>query len=90
VPEDVALPLARRRRAEATALPAWIKPQLTKLVDQAREGRETAMVRALSPRLFGSRRYRSFESAFLQRRIRNSFEPIFPQAVSETDCRSKG
>jgi hypothetical protein len=34
MPEDVAQPLARRRRAEATALPAWIKPQLTKLVDQ--------------------------------------------------------
>ena len=27
-----------RRRAEATALPAWVKPQLTKLVDQAPEG----------------------------------------------------
>jgi len=40
VPEDVARPLARRRRADATALPAWIKPQLTKLVDQAPEGPE--------------------------------------------------
>ena len=40
MPEDVARPLARRRRADATALPAWIKPQLTKLVDQAPEGPE--------------------------------------------------
>jgi hypothetical protein len=38
MPEDVARPLARRRRAEATALPAWIKPQLTKLVDQPPDG----------------------------------------------------
>ena len=29
-----------RRRAEATALPAWVKPQLTKLVDQAPDGPE--------------------------------------------------
>jgi bifunctional non-homologous end joining protein LigD len=29
-----------RRRAEATALPGWIKPQLTKLVDQAPDGPE--------------------------------------------------
>jgi ATP-dependent DNA ligase len=36
----VARPLARRRRAEATALPAWTKPQLTKLVDQPPEGPE--------------------------------------------------
>src|SRR5438105_11518184 len=28
------------RRAEATALPSWIKPQLTKLVDQPPEGPE--------------------------------------------------
>ena len=27
-------------RAEAMALPAWVKPQLTKLVDQAPEGPE--------------------------------------------------
>jgi ATP-dependent DNA ligase len=40
VPEDTARPLAGRRRAEATALPAWIKPQLTKLVDQPPEGLE--------------------------------------------------
>jgi ATP-dependent DNA ligase len=40
VPEDVARPLARRRRAEATALPAWIKPQLTKLINQAPDGSE--------------------------------------------------
>ena len=40
MPEDVARPLARRRRADATALPAWIKPQLTKLVDEAPEGPE--------------------------------------------------
>ena len=26
------------RRSEATALPGWIKPQLTKLVDQAPDG----------------------------------------------------
>jgi ATP-dependent DNA ligase len=32
--------LARNRRAEATALPGWIKPQLTKLVDQPPEGPE--------------------------------------------------
>jgi ATP-dependent DNA ligase len=40
MPEDVAGPLARRRRAEATALPPWTKPQLTKLVDQPPEGLE--------------------------------------------------
>jgi hypothetical protein len=39
MPEDVARPLARRRRAEATALPPWTKPQLTKL-DQPPEGSE--------------------------------------------------
>jgi hypothetical protein len=33
VPEDMKRQLARRRRAEAMALPSWIKPQLTKLVD---------------------------------------------------------
>jgi ATP-dependent DNA ligase len=32
--------LAGGRRAEATALPAWVKPQLTKLVDQPPEGPE--------------------------------------------------
>jgi DNA ligase D-like protein (predicted ligase) len=32
--------LAESRRAEATALPSWIKPQLTKLVDQPPEGPE--------------------------------------------------
>jgi ATP-dependent DNA ligase len=32
--------LAGSRRAEATALPGWIKPQLTKLVDQPPEGPE--------------------------------------------------
>ena len=32
--EGRARPLARRRRAEATALPVWIKPQLTKPVGQ--------------------------------------------------------
>jgi ATP-dependent DNA ligase len=31
---------ARSRRAEATALPSWIKPQLIKLVDQPPEGPE--------------------------------------------------
>jgi ATP-dependent DNA ligase len=40
MPEDVARPLARRRRAETTALPPWTKPQLTKLVDQPPEGSE--------------------------------------------------
>jgi bifunctional non-homologous end joining protein LigD len=30
--------LAERRRAEATALPDWVKPQLTKLVDDPPEG----------------------------------------------------
>src|SRR5207248_3155396 len=32
--------MARSRRAEATALPAWIKPQLTKLVDAPPDGPE--------------------------------------------------
>src|SRR5712672_2266215 len=32
--------LAGGRRAEATALPAWVKPQLTKLVDTPPEGPE--------------------------------------------------
>ena len=36
----MARPLGGRRRPEATALPGWIKPQLTKLVDQAPEGPE--------------------------------------------------
>jgi hypothetical protein len=40
MPEDVARPLGGRRRAEATALPGWIKPQLTKLVDQPPDGSE--------------------------------------------------
>ena len=34
----MARPLGGRRRTEATALPGWIKPQLTKLVDQAPDG----------------------------------------------------
>ena len=38
MPEDMARPLGGRRRTEATALPGWIKPQLTKLVDQPPEG----------------------------------------------------
>jgi bifunctional non-homologous end joining protein LigD len=38
VPSDRTSPA--RRRAEATALPAWVKPQLTKLVDQAPDGLE--------------------------------------------------
>jgi ATP-dependent DNA ligase len=38
VPEDLARPLGGRRRTEATALPSWIKPQLTKLVDQPPDG----------------------------------------------------
>jgi bifunctional non-homologous end joining protein LigD len=36
----MARPLGGRRRAEATALPGWIKPQLTKLVDQPPDGPE--------------------------------------------------
>jgi hypothetical protein len=32
--------LVERRRTEATALPAWVKPQLTRLLDQAPEGQE--------------------------------------------------
>ena len=40
VPEDMSRPLGGRRCAEATALPAWIKPQLTKLVDEPPEGAE--------------------------------------------------
>jgi ATP-dependent DNA ligase len=37
---DVTRALLGRQRAEATALPNWIKPQLTKLVDQAPDGPE--------------------------------------------------
>jgi ATP-dependent DNA ligase len=37
---DMTQSLAGRRRAEATALPNWIKPQLTKLVEQPPEGTE--------------------------------------------------
>ena len=40
VPEDVTRSLGGRRRGDATALPGWIKPQLTKLVDQPPEGPE--------------------------------------------------
>jgi hypothetical protein len=40
VPEDMARPLGGRRRGEATALPGWIKPQLTKLLDQPPDGPE--------------------------------------------------
>jgi len=40
VPEDMARPLGGRRRTEATAFPGWIKPQLTKLVDQPPDGPE--------------------------------------------------
>jgi len=36
----MARPLGGRRRTEATALPAWVKPQLTKLVDQPPDGPE--------------------------------------------------
>jgi ATP-dependent DNA ligase len=32
--------MTRSRRVEATALPAWIKPQLTKLVDKPPDGAE--------------------------------------------------
>ena len=34
----MARPLSGQRRAETIALPGWIKPQLTKLVDQAPDG----------------------------------------------------
>ena len=40
VPEDMARPLGGRRRTEVTALPGWIKPQLTKLVDRPPGGPE--------------------------------------------------
>ena len=40
MPEEMARPLGGRRRIEATALPGWIKPQLTKLVDQPPDGPE--------------------------------------------------
>ena len=40
MPSDRTRSPAGRRRAEATALPAWVKPQLTKLVDQAPDGPE--------------------------------------------------
>jgi len=40
VPQDVTRALGGRRRAEATALPGWIKPQLSKLVDQPPDGPE--------------------------------------------------
>jgi ATP dependent DNA ligase domain len=40
VPKDRARPLGGRRRNEATALPGWIKPQLTKLVDRPPDGPE--------------------------------------------------
>src|SRR6267142_834189 len=36
----MARPLGGRRRTEATALPGWIKPRLTKLVDQPPDGPE--------------------------------------------------
>jgi ATP-dependent DNA ligase len=36
----MARPLGGRRRTEATALPRWIKPQLTKLVDPPPNGPE--------------------------------------------------
>jgi ATP-dependent DNA ligase len=38
--QDMTRSLAGGRRAEATALPSWIKPQLTKLVDEPLEGPE--------------------------------------------------
>jgi bifunctional non-homologous end joining protein LigD len=37
---DMTRSLSERRRAEATALPDWVKPQLTKLVDAPPEGSE--------------------------------------------------
>jgi bifunctional non-homologous end joining protein LigD len=36
----MARPLGGRRRIEATTLPGWIKPQLTKLVEQPPDGPE--------------------------------------------------
>jgi hypothetical protein len=35
----MARPVARRVRADAPALPQWIRPQLTELVDAAPDGR---------------------------------------------------
>ena len=40
MPEDMERLLSGRRRAEATALPGWIKPQLTKLLDAPPDGPE--------------------------------------------------
>ena len=37
---DMTRSLTGRRRIEATALPSWVKPQLTKLVDEPPEGSE--------------------------------------------------
>jgi len=37
---DVTRALSGRQQAEATALPNWVKPQLTKLVDQPPHGPE--------------------------------------------------
>jgi hypothetical protein len=49
VPEDMARPLGGRRRTEATAFPGWIKPQLTKLVDQPPEGPGVVAISAVLP-----------------------------------------
>ena len=40
VSQDMTRSLAEGRRAEATALPGWVKPQLTRLVDQPPDGPE--------------------------------------------------
>lgn len=40
MPEEMARPLRGRRRAEATALPGWVKPQLSKQLDVPPDGPE--------------------------------------------------
>jgi hypothetical protein len=39
-----------RRRTAAAALPAWVKPQLTELVDQPLDGPAAAVRRAMAMR----------------------------------------
>jgi hypothetical protein len=68
MPEDVARPLSRRR-AEATALPAWIKPQLTRLVDGPPDGAEWLHEIKFDGYRMHARLDRGFESCFLQRGV---------------------
>jgi hypothetical protein len=63
VPEEMARPLGGRRRTEATALPGWIKPQLTKLVDQPPDGPEWLH----ETKFDGYRMHGPFESPCLRR-----------------------